>query len=76
MTVVHHNFALVINPTELERVYYRQEAQHVIVITEQGLRIQLPLRRFAPFITESGIRGRFQLTLDKQNRFLSVQKLG
>lgn len=76
MEVQQHRFSLVFSPTELERLYYRQEAQHVIVITEQGLRIKLPLRRFAPFITEAGIRGHFQLTLGEQNRFLSMQKIG
>lgn len=76
MAVQHHRFSLVIGPTDFERVYYRQQARHVIVSTERGLRLQLALRHFAPFITEFGIRGRFELTLDEQNRFVSMQKIG
>ena len=76
MAVQCHRFSLVIGPTDFERIYYRQEAHHVIVRTECGLRLQIALRHFAPFITEFGIRGRFQLTLDEQNRFVSMQKVG
>lgn len=71
----HFAFSLVLNATELEEYYYRQGIQHIVVTTDQGLRVQLPLRRFTPFISAVGIRGRFQLTLDEQNRFLSMQKL-
>lgn len=71
----HFTFALVFSPSELERQYYRQGTQNIVVVTDQGLSIQLPLRRFTPFITSLGIRGRFQLTLDEQNRFISMQKI-
>ncbi|RUO34944.1 DUF2835 family protein [Aliidiomarina soli] len=67
-------FALVFSPAELERRYYREGLENIVVTTEQGLRVQLPLRRFVPFITGHGIRGRFLLTLDAHNRFISLQK--
>ena len=68
-------FALVFSPSELERRYYKDRVDNILVMTEQGLRVQLPLRRLVPFITSVGIRGRFLLTLDNQNRFISLQKL-
>lgn len=68
-------FALVFTPAELERCYYRERLENIVVTSEQGLRVQLPLRRLAPFITQVGIRGRFLLTLDSNNRFVSLQKI-
>lgn len=68
-------FALVFSPSELERRYYKDRVDNILVMTEQGLRVQLPLRRLVPFITSVGIRGRFLLTLDQQNRFISLQKI-
>lgn len=67
-------FALVFSPSELERRFYKDRVDNIVVMTEQGLRVQFPLRRLVPFITNAGIRGRFLLTLDDQNRFISLQK--
>ena len=72
----HFTFSLVVNATDLEDGYYRRGIQKIVVTTDEGLRIQLPVRRFAPYISAVGIRGRFQLTLDSQNRFVCMQKIG
>ncbi|MBA3987556.1 DUF2835 family protein [Aliidiomarina maris] len=70
-----HKFALIFSPAELERHYYREGLSNIMVTTEQGLRIQLALRHFTPFISDWGIRGYFLLTLDEHNRFISMQKI-
>lgn len=67
-------FALVFSPSELERRYYKDRVDNIVVMSDQGLRVQLPLRRLGPFITSLGIRGRFLLTLDQHNQFISLQK--
>ncbi|MBL4829260.1 MAG: DUF2835 domain-containing protein [Aliivibrio sp.] len=56
--------------------HYSGSANKVLVVTECGLKIQLPTSRFRPFITHSGIKGRFQLTTDRDNRFLQLLLLG
>jgi hypothetical protein len=68
-------FALVFSASELEQKLYREGTEHIIVVTENHLRVQIPLRRLVPFITYDGIRGRFKLITDAQNRFVSLQKV-
>lgn len=69
------NFALVFTAGELERKYYKEGLSNIVVKAENGLRVQIPLRRLVPFISGQGIRGRFRLTTDAQYRFISLQKL-
>lgn len=71
-----YTFNLVFSASEVEQRYYKDRLENIVVQTEQGISIQLPLRRFSPFISNIGIRGRFLLTLDQQNRFISMQKIG
>lgn len=58
------------------QAHYSGGANKVLVVTECGLKIQLPTSRFRPFLTHSGIQGRFQLTTDQDNRFLRLLLLG
>ncbi|WP_354624515.1 DUF2835 domain-containing protein [Psychromonas sp. MME2] len=44
----------------------------VKVRDEEGRMIQLPAMRFVPFFSQLGVRGRFQLTLDENNKFISL----
>ncbi len=69
------SFALVFSASELERRYYREGLNSIVVMTEQGLSVQLPIQRLIPFITTEGIRGYFSLILDQQNRFISIHKV-
>jgi len=41
----------------------------VKVRAEAGQMIQLPAMRFVPFFSQLGVRGRFQLILDDNNKF-------
>lgn len=47
----------------------------VKVRDENGRMIQLPAMRFVPFFSQLGVRGRFQLTLDDNNKFISLTLL-
>ncbi|RUO25713.1 DUF2835 domain-containing protein [Aliidiomarina minuta] len=69
------NFALIFTSAELERKYYKEGLSHIVVKADNGLRVQIPLRRLVPFISGQGIRGRFKLITDAQYRFMSLQKL-
>ncbi|WP_428606005.1 DUF2835 domain-containing protein [Sedimenticola sp.] len=55
--------------------YYRGAARAVIVQAEDGRTIQLPANRLRPFVTASGIVGRFELTLDAQNKLIDLRRI-
>ncbi|WP_083481452.1 DUF2835 domain-containing protein [Agarivorans gilvus] len=67
-------FNLHISYQEFERVY-RGTARSVLAVDNQGRRIQIPALRFLPFLTSVGISGRFVLSTDNNNKFLSLQKI-
>lgn len=65
-----------INLTSQEYLhYYRGQASAVIVQAEDGHTIQLPANSLRPFVTASGITGRFQLTLDDRNKMVDLKRL-
>ncbi len=55
--------------------YYQGTASAVQVIAENGQNIQFPAIRVRPFLTHSGIHGRFCLTIGEDNRFINLEKL-
>ncbi len=55
--------------------YYQGTANAVRVVSESGQKIQFPAIRLRPFLTHTGIHGRFCLTVDNNNRFVNLQKL-
>jgi len=48
---------------------YKTPNTVVKVRDEAGQMIQLPAMRFLPFFSQLGVRGRFQLQLDGNNKF-------
>ncbi|OEU71817.1 MAG: hypothetical protein BA864_06645 [Desulfuromonadales bacterium C00003093] len=55
--------------------HYQGSASAVQVISECGRRLRFPASRLRSFLTHSGISGRFQLTVDADNRFLDLKKI-
>ena len=56
--------------------FYAGQIQYVVVTDDYGKTIQLPLSRFRPFMTTNGLRGRFQLLLGENNKFIDLQQVG
>ncbi|MDD9157562.1 DUF2835 domain-containing protein [Aliivibrio sp. S4TY2] len=56
--------------------HYSGVASTVVVMTEQGLKLQLPASRFRSFLTQLGVKGRFRLTVDQHNRFVNLEQVG
>lgn len=56
--------------------HYSGSASTVVVLTEQGLKLQLPASRFRGFLTQLGVKGRFRLTTDQNNRFVNLEQVG
>jgi len=67
-------FNLQINQQQFLR-YYQGSASSVQVISECGKQLQFPAIRLRPFLSQTGILGRFRLTTDSNNRFIDLQQL-
>ncbi|TNZ69818.1 hypothetical protein CGK42_15725 [Vibrio parahaemolyticus] len=70
----HYYFTLNI-PYQTFLSLYSGAASSVQVITNNGLRLQLPAAKFRPFLSQLGVRGRFRLTTDQNNKFLKLETL-
>ncbi|MFN3014330.1 DUF2835 domain-containing protein [Vibrio coralliilyticus] len=55
--------------------HYNGAASNVLVVTDNGLRLQLPASRFRPFLSQIGLKGRYRLTTDQNNKFLKLEVL-
>ncbi len=54
---------------------YSGDARYLIVWSKEGLKLQLPLGNFRPFVTDEGLQGLFQVTVDQDNKLQSLKKL-
>mgnify|MGYP000871612629 FL=1 len=70
----HYYFMLNI-PYQTFLMHYSGAASSVVVNTDEGLRRQVSASRFRPFLSQSGLKGRFRLTTDHNNRFLQLELL-
>jgi hypothetical protein len=68
-------FSIHISQQEFLR-HYQGTANTVQVLSECGRRLRFPASRLRPFLTHTGISGRFLLTVDGNNRFRELQKIG
>ncbi|WP_435234255.1 DUF2835 domain-containing protein [Psychromonas sp. PT13] len=67
-------FRLNISYSAFEQLYKTPNTV-VKVREESGKMLQIPAKRFVPYFSQLGVRGRFQLTLDDNNKFQSLQLL-
>ncbi|WP_117235482.1 DUF2835 domain-containing protein [Vibrio maerlii] len=70
----HYHFSLNIS-YQAYIAHYSGAASNVLVTTDQGLRLQLPASRFRPFLTQMGVKGRFRLITDQNNKFIRLEAL-
>ncbi len=71
---MRYTFQLALSHADIVR-YYRGEAAEVKVRCEQGQTLRFAVRHLRPFLTASGIHGRFELKTDPENRFKSLKRL-
>ena len=55
--------------------YYQGIIRYVLVQAETGERVQLLADHFRPFITHSGLSGRFELTTTTIGKFVALKKI-
>lgn len=70
--MAHFYFRLNISYHSFEQLY-RTPNTVVKVREEGGQMIQIPATRFVPFFSQLGVRGRFELFLDDNNKFIKLQ---
>ena len=54
---------------------YQGQVKYIIVVTDAGLKLQLPASNFRNFVGSDGIQGRFRLTTDNQNRLQTIDRI-
>ena len=57
------------------RVLYLPKNNAVVVIEERGKRIQIPAKNLRPFISQTGLRGRFRLQVSEDKKLLSLDRV-
>ncbi|MEJ2765566.1 DUF2835 domain-containing protein [Photobacterium sp. MCCC 1A19761] len=55
--------------------HYSGAASTVLVVTDNGLKLQLPASRFRPFLSQLGVKGRFRVTVNAQNRIEAIEQI-
>jgi len=54
---------------------YRGSARTVLAYSIDGRRVSFPANILQPFISHTGVQGRFRIRFDAQGRFSSIEKL-
>lgn len=70
----YYTFRLAIDSDVLLGVY-RGELARLVVLTEQGVRVELAISHLRPFIQRNGVHGRFRLKTDEKHRFVDLERL-
>ncbi|MGF1689867.1 DUF2835 domain-containing protein [Photobacterium kagoshimensis] len=55
--------------------HYSGAASTVVVVTDNGLRLQLPASRFRPFLSQIGVKGRFRVEVNAQNKIENIYQI-
>ena len=56
--------------------HYSGAASTVLVVTDNGLKLQMPASRFRPFLSQLGVKGRFRVSVNAQNRLETLERIG
>jgi hypothetical protein len=57
------------------RAIYEGQARYILVESAQGLKLQLPAVNFRSYVAADGIKGRFSVETDHNNKILAFRKL-
>lgn len=55
--------------------HYSGTASSVVVLTDTGLKLQLPAVRLRGFLTHSGISGKFRVLVNRDNKFETIERI-
>ena len=63
-----------LSATQIES-YYAGSVQYVWARDRRGISIQFPLTALRPFVTHSGVQGRFELQVNADNRMQNIRRI-
>jgi glucose-6-phosphate isomerase len=66
-----NQFSLRISALEMQR-YYSGQARHVVVIAENGQRLQFSAELLRRFVTQDGVQGWFEIEYDDAGKLQSL----
>ncbi|NLJ91724.1 MAG: DUF2835 domain-containing protein [Aeromonadales bacterium] len=55
--------------------YYQGQVGALTVRTEQGVRLQIALHHFRPFVGHNGLQGRFEIELTNKHQLHQLRQL-
>ncbi|MCF2909175.1 DUF2835 domain-containing protein [Pseudoalteromonas sp. DL2-H2.2] len=55
--------------------YYHGHVEFIQVVEDGGKRIRFPAHHIRRHVSTLGVRGRFRLLLDENNRFVALEKV-
>jgi len=58
------------------RQYYAGRAKAVVVVTDDGRRLQFPAANLQPYVTHDGIQGRFEIVFDDHHKITRFARIG
>ena len=67
-------FDMALSALELRSIYEGQ-ARYILVVSDEGLKLQLPAVNFRNFVASDGIHGRFRVIIDANNKIRELRKL-
>lgn len=62
-------------PPEKYVEYYRGTVRHVVARSTSGLNVQFPASLLQRFVSQDGVAGRFVLTVDANNKVVSLERV-
>ena len=55
--------------------FYQEAAHSVSVVADDGRRIEFPANQIQRHLTREGIRGRFELEFDDNNKLIALRRI-
>ncbi|APE05160.1 MULTISPECIES: DUF2835 family protein [Alteromonas] len=67
-------FSISVPYTQCEALY-SPSVPNVVMVAESGVRVQVPTGRLRQFITSDGVKGRFRMIVNQQNKIKSFERI-
>ncbi len=56
--------------------FYRGTAASVLTVTDSGQQLQFPAAELRPYVSHTGIHGRFEIEFNERNKLQRLTRLG
>ena len=73
-TMREFEFYMALSAARTQAIYQGQ-ARYILVESDRGVKLQLPAVNFRRYVADDGIRGRFAVRIDTDNRIIDLRRL-